>query len=274
MARARKSPVCAESRGDYTLRQRLPLCTSFGRRHLAVAESCQHLRSPAHIARTAQGALTLNSTVLSRSADSGNTGIVYVIDDDESTRFSLDTLFRSVGLQTETFASSQAFLDFQKSNVPSCLILDVRLRGENGLAFQQAMLEHGLQIPILIVTGYADVPMCIKAMKAGALDFFPKPLRDQDILDAVSEALRLDGARLKEEKAAASLRDAYASLTSREKQVMAYVAAGLMNKQIAAEMHLSEITVKVHRGQTMKKMMARSVADLVRMAEVLQITSD
>lgn len=216
----------------------------------------------------------LNSTALSQSGDSANIGgMVYVVDDDASTRFSLDTLFRSVGLQVETFASSQAFLDFPKCSIPSCLILDVRLRGENGLSFQQSMLERAIKMPILIVTGYADVAMCIKAMKAGALDFFPKPLRDQDLLDGVNEALRLDGTRLKEEKSTASLREAYASLTLREKEVMAHVAAGLMNKQIGDKMHLSEITVKVYRGQAMKKMMARSVADLVRMAESLKIAS-
>jgi FixJ family two-component response regulator len=135
------------------------------------------------------------------------------------------------------------------------------------------MREQGLKMPILIMTGYADVAMCLKAMKGGALDFFSKPLRDQDLLDAVSEALRLDKARLQEEKVSASIRDAYASLTLREKQVMARVVAGLMNKQIAAELNLCEITVKVHRGQAMKKMMARSVADLVRMAESLQRSS-
>jgi FixJ family two-component response regulator len=203
-----------------------------------------------------------------------NTTIVYVIDDDESMRFSLSTLFRSIGLRVETFASPQAFLEFKKSNVPSCLILDVRLRGENGLSFQQEMLSHGLHMPILFMTGYGDMAMCVKAMKAGALDFFPKPFRDQDMLDAVTQALVRDSQRLAAEESIASLRAAYASLTGREQQVMALVTAGLMNKQIAAEMHLSEITVKVYRGQLMKKMMARSVADLVRKSEALRIESN
>jgi FixJ family two-component response regulator len=203
-----------------------------------------------------------------------NTAIVYVIDDDESMRFSLNALLRSIGLRVETFASPQAFLEFRKANVPSCLILDVRLRGENGLSFQQEMIKQGLHMPILFMTGYGDMEMCVKAMKAGALDFFPKPFRDQDMLDAVTQALARDGQRLAAEGSIASLRAAYASLTRREQQVMALVTAGLMNKQIAAEIHLSEITVKVHRGQMMRKMMAKSVADLVRMAEALRMESN
>jgi len=203
-----------------------------------------------------------------------NTTIVYVIDDDESMRFSLSTLLRSIGLRVETFASPQAFLEFKKSNIPSCLILDVRLRGENGLSFQQEMISRGLHMPILFMTGYGDMAMCVKAMKAGALDFFPKPFRDQDMLDAVTQALARDSQRLAAEESVASLRASYTSLTGREQQVMALVTAGLMNKQIAAEMHLSEITVKVYRGQLMKKMMARSLADLVRKAEALRIESN
>ncbi|MGF6781391.1 response regulator transcription factor [Paraburkholderia sp. GAS334] len=202
-----------------------------------------------------------------------NTTVVYVIDDDESMQASLSNLLRSVGLRVETFASPQAFIEFKKSNVPSCLILDVRLPGENGLSFQQEMITHGLHMPILFMTGYGDMQMCVRAMKAGALDFFPKPFRDQDMLDAVTQALARDSQRLAAEESIASLRTAYASLTEREQQVMALVSAGLMNKQIAAEMRLSEITVKVYRGQLMRKMMARSVADLVRKAEALRIES-
>ena len=208
-----------------------------------------------------------------RGVGATNTTIVYVIDDDESMRFSLSTLLRSIGLRVETFASPQAFLEFKKSNTPSCLILDVRLRGENGLSFQQEMISHGLRMPILFMTGYGDMAMCVKAMKAGALDFFPKPFRDQDMLDAVTRALARDSQRLAAEESIASLRASYTSLTGREQQVMALVTAGLMNKQIAAEMHLSEITVKVYRGQLMKKMRARSVADLVRKSEALRIES-
>ena len=209
-----------------------------------------------------------------RGGGAMNTTIVYVIDDDESMRFSLSTLLRSIGLRVETFASPQAFLEFKKSNIPSCLILDVRLRSENGLSFQQEMLSRGLHMPILFMTGYGDMAMCVKAMKAGALDFFPKPFRDQDMLDAVTQALARDSQRLAAEESVASLRASYTSLTGREQQVMALVTAGLMNKQIAAEMHLSEITVKVYRGQLMKKMMARSLADLVRKAEALRIESN
>jgi FixJ family two-component response regulator len=209
-----------------------------------------------------------------RGGGATNTTIVYVIDDDESMRFSLSTLLRSIGLRVETFASPQAFLEFKKSNIPSCLILDVRLRGENGLSFQQEMISRGLHMPILFMTGYGDMAMCVKAMKAGALDFFPKPFRDQDMLDAVTQALARDSQRLAAEESVASLRASYTSLTGRQQQVMALVTAGLMNKQIAAEMHLSEITVKVYRGQLMKKMMARSVADLVRKAEALRIESN
>jgi FixJ family two-component response regulator len=209
-----------------------------------------------------------------RGVGATNTTIVYVIDDDESMRFSLSTLLRSIGLRVETFASPQAFLEFKKSNTPSCLILDVRLRGENGLSFQQEMISRGLHMPILFMTGYGDMAMCVKAMKAGALDFFPKPFRDQDMLDAVTQALARDSQRLAAEESIASLRASYTSLTEREQQVMALVTAGLMNKQIAAEMHLSEITVKVYRGQLMKKMMARSVADLVRKSEALRIESN
>ena len=209
-----------------------------------------------------------------RGVGATNTTIVYVIDDDESMRFSLSTLLRSIGLRVETFASPQAFLEFKKSNTPSCLILDVRLRGENGLSFQQEMISHGLHMPILFMTGYGDMAMCVKAMKAGALDFFPKPFRDQDMLDAVTQALARDSQRLAAEESIASLRASYTSLTGREQQVMALVTAGLMNKQIAAEMHLSEITVKVYRGQLMRKMMARSVADLVRKSEALRLESN
>lgn len=213
----------------------------------------------------------VESTTTACRDDSRDIGVVYVVDDDESIRFSLSALIRSVGLHVEAFATPRAFLDFRKPQVPSCLILDVRLRSESGLLLQKSMLEHGLQIPILFMSGYGDVEMCVKAMKAGALDFFPKPFRDQDMLDAVTEALRRDSARLAQDESMASLRKAYESLTSREQMVMSLVAAGMMNKQIAAEMHLSEITVKVHRGQVMKKMTARCVADLVRMAEALQL---
>lgn len=206
---------------------------------------------------------------MSSAKNEGQAPVVYVIDDDESMQLALSTLLRSTGLRVETFASSQAFLAFPKHDGPSCLILDVRLRGESGLTFQQELASNGLRLPVLFMTGHGDIEMSVKAMKAGAVDFFPKPFRDQDMLDAVDQALKRDSERLEGEQATAALRTAYQSLTPREKEVMAFVVKGLMNKQIASEMHLSEITVKIHRGQVMKKMSARSVADLVRKAEAL-----
>ena len=201
----------------------------------------------------------------------GETPVVYVVDDDEAMRIALSNLLRSVGLLVEAFESVRDFLSFPKAAVPSCLILDVRLRGESGLAFQQDMARSGLQIPVLFMTGHGDIEMSVKAMKAGALNFFPKPFRDQDMLDAVTDALARDGKRLAAERSLAALRTAYDSLTPREREVMEFVISGLMNKQIAAHMNLSEITVKIHRGQVMKKMAARSVPDLVRKAEALGV---
>jgi FixJ family two-component response regulator len=197
--------------------------------------------------------------------------VVYVVDDDDSIRRALARLFRSVGLYVETFDSSAAFLACPKCDIPSCLVLDVRLRGENGLAVQDELSKCGLRMPIVFMTGYGDIVMSVKAMKAGAVDFLAKPFRDQDMLDAVSNALTRDSERLAEERSIASLRASYESLTPREREVMAFVVAGLLNKRIAAEMNLSEITVKVHRARVMQKMAARSVADLVRKAEALGV---
>jgi FixJ family two-component response regulator len=208
------------------------------------------------------------------AGDASKTSIVYVIDDDESMQAALRDLLCSVGIRAETFASSKEFLAFPKrSDMASCLILDVRLRGESGLAFQQEVAKSGMHMPILFMTGYGDIEMTVKAMKAGAADFFPKPFRDQDMLEAIVHALARDRERLAAEESLASLRVAYDSLTQREHEVMGFVVAGLMNKQIAAEMGLSEITVKVHRGQMMRKMSSTSVADLVRKAEALGIKS-
>jgi FixJ family two-component response regulator len=197
--------------------------------------------------------------------------IVYVVDDDEGMRNALRNLLRSVGFAVETFGAVRDFLDFQRKAVPSCLILDVRLPGESGLAFQQDMTRNGLRMPVLFMSGHGDIEMSVKAMKAGALNFFPKPFREQDLLDAVNDALARDNERLAAERALASLGAAYESLTPREREVMAFVIAGLMNKQIAARMNLSEITVKIHRGQMMKKMAARSLPDLVRKAQALGV---
>jgi len=197
--------------------------------------------------------------------------IVYVVDDDEGIRRALDLLLRSVGLRVQTFESPDEFLQFPHSAGPSCLILDVRLRGKSGMAFHQEIVNSGMRIPVVFMTGHGDIEMGVKAMKAGALDFLAKPFKDQDMLDAVAQALAQNSAGLAAEAALADLRALYRSLSPREKEVMAFVLSGLMNKQIASEMNLSEITVKVHRGQVMRKMNARSMPDLVRKAESLGI---
>lgn len=197
--------------------------------------------------------------------------VAYVVDDEESMRQALDALLRSIGLRVETFESAQEFLAFPKYNVSSCLILDVRLRGESGLAFQEQISNSDMRMPIIFMTGHGDIAMTVKAMKAGAVDFLAKPFRDQDMLDAVANALARDGRRLAAEQASVALRAAYDSLTPREREVMGYVVAGMMNKQISSELNLSEVTVKVHRGQVMRKMAALSVADLVRKSESLGV---
>ena len=211
-----------------------------------------------------------SSTSITRNGE-GKPSVVYVIDDDESIRFVLNGLVRSVGLHVETFESPKDFLAFPKYDAPSCLILDVRLRGESGLAFQQEAHRCGVRMPILFITAHGDIEMTVKAMKAGALDFFAKPFRDQDMLDAIAHALKRDAERRESEQALATLQESYESLTQREREVMKFVVAGMLNKQIAYELHLSEITVKIHRGQVMKKMVSRSLPDLVRKAEALGI---
>jgi len=211
-----------------------------------------------------------SSASITRNGE-GKSSVVYVIDDDESIRFVLNGLVRSVGLHVETFESPKDFLAFPKYDAPSCLILDVRLRGESGLAFQQEAHRCGVRMPILFITAHGDIEMTVKAMKAGALDFFAKPFRDQDMLDAIAHALKRDAERRESEQALATLQESYESLTQREREVMKFVVAGMLNKQIAYELHLSEITVKIHRGQVMKKMVSRSLPDLVRKAEALGI---
>lgn len=211
-----------------------------------------------------------SSTSITKNGE-GKPSVVYVIDDDESIRFVLNGLVRSVGLHVETFESPKDFLAFPKYDAPSCLILDVRLRGESGLAFQQEAHRCGVRMPILFITAHGDIEMTVKAMKAGALDFFAKPFRDQDMLDAIAHALKRDAERRESEHALATLQESYESLTQREREVMKYVVSGMLNKQIAYELHLSEITVKIHRGQVMKKMASRSLPDLVRKAEALGI---
>jgi FixJ family two-component response regulator len=197
--------------------------------------------------------------------------LVLVIDDDPSVRNGLTRLFRSVGFETRAFGSAQEFLQNTLPDVPSCLVLDVRLPGQSGLDFQAELEKANTHIPIIFMTGHGDIPMTVRAMKGGAVDFLAKPFRDQDILDAVATAIELDRKQRASEKVLSHLRALFATLSPRECEVMALVSSGLMNKQIAAELNLAEITVKIHRGRIMKKMHARSVADLVKMAEALGV---
>jgi FixJ family two-component response regulator len=197
--------------------------------------------------------------------------VVFVIDDDASMRTSLSSLFRSVGLKVEVFDSAADFLKVGRPDAASCLVLDVRLPGVSGLDFQAELAKANIQIPIVFITGHGDIPMTVKAMKAGAVEFLTKPFREQDLLDAVRLGLERDRARRAGEAILSELRGRFEALTSREQEVMAFVTSGLMNKQIAADLGVSEITVKVHRGNVMRKMAAKSLADLVRMADVLGI---
>jgi FixJ family two-component response regulator len=206
-----------------------------------------------------------------KSAGATNQPFVFVVDDDASVRDGLARLFRSVQLSVEVFASAQEFLANERPDVPSCLVLDVRLPGLSGFDFQVELMKADIRIPIIFITGHGDIPMTVRAMKAGAVDFLAKPFRDQDLLDAVATAIQRDRTRREHENTVADLKIHFASLTPREREIMALVATGLMSKQIAARIELSEITVKVHRSHIMKKMGARSVADLVRMAEALGV---
>jgi FixJ family two-component response regulator len=194
---------------------------------------------------------------------------VHVIDDDESPREALGLLFPSIGLDVRTYASVREFLDAGAHDGPGCIVLDVRLPGISGLDFQSHRDGYGVHLPIVLMTGHADVPMSVRAMKAGAVDFLPKPFREQDMVEAVTTAIERDRERRAAEHAAAGMRDRYASLSPREKQVMALVTEGKMNKQVAFELGLSEITVKAYRGAVMQKMGAPTFADLVRMADAL-----
>jgi FixJ family two-component response regulator len=197
--------------------------------------------------------------------------VVFVVDDDAAVRGALESLLKSVGLRAAMFASPAQFLQGRRPNVPSCLVLDVRLPELSGLDFQAELAKNSIQIPIIFITGHGDVPMSVRAMKAGAVEFLTKPVREQDLLDAIQLALERDRARREQETTVAELRANLETLTPREREVMAYVTAGLMNKQIAGEMGVTEITVKVHRGNLMRKMGARSLAELVRMADALGI---
>ena len=195
--------------------------------------------------------------------------VVFVIDDDASVRDSLKNLLESVGLHAELFDSPQAFTKARLPDTPSCLILDVRLPGLTGLEFQNQLLKSGVSLPIIFITGHGDIPMSVRAMKLGAVEFLTKPFRDQDLLEAVRVALDRDRARRSDEKARTALHARFESLTAREKQVIGLIAIGLSNKQIAGEMGISSATAKVHRANIMRKMQARSLAELLRMADVL-----
>jgi FixJ family two-component response regulator len=197
--------------------------------------------------------------------------IVFVIDDDVAMRATLSSLFRSVGLRVELFGSAREFSQSKMPDIASCLVLDIRLPGVSGLDFQAELAEEDIRIPIIFMTGHGDIPMSVKAMKAGAIDFLTKPFRDQDILDAVIKAIERDQKRRDSEKGVSELRIRFDSLTSREREVMTQVAAGLMSKQIAADLGIAEITVKVHRAHMMRKMKARSLIDLIGMADLLGI---
>jgi FixJ family two-component response regulator len=203
--------------------------------------------------------------------ESAEQPVVFVVDDDESLRDALRRLFGAVGLRAEAFASTTDFLKRKLPDVPACLVLDIRLPETSGLDFQAELARAGIAIPIVFMTGYGDIPMTVKAMKAGAVEFLPKPFRDQDMLDAVQLALQRDRTRRQAERANAQMRASFDSLTPREREVMVFVTAGLMNKQIAAEMGLAEVTVKLHRGNLMRKMNARSLAELARIAQILGI---
>jgi FixJ family two-component response regulator len=203
---------------------------------------------------------------------SAKESIVFVIDDDVAMRTTLSSLFRSVGLRVELFGSAHEFARIKMPDVASCLVLDIRLPGVSGLDFQAELAKADIRIPIIFMTGHGDIPMSVKAMKAGAIDFLTKPFREQDILDAVIRAIERDQKRRDSDKAVSKLRILFDSLTSREREVMTQVAAGLMNKQIAAKFGITEITVKVHRGHMMGKMKARSLIDLLGMADMLGIS--
>jgi len=196
---------------------------------------------------------------------------VFVVDDDAAVRESLSSLFRSVGLQVKAFSSASEFLQSKLPDCPSCLVLDVRLPGVSGIDFQSDLAKANIEIPIVFMTGHGDIPMTVRAMKAGAVEFLTKPFRDQDILDAVQAGHQRDLRRRDMEQSTSKLKSTYETLTPREKEIMGLVTSGLMNKQIAGEIDVSEITVKVHRGSVMRKMGARSLADLVRMAESLGV---
>ncbi|MGZ9719491.1 response regulator transcription factor [Rhizobium miluonense] len=197
--------------------------------------------------------------------------VVHIVEDDEDVRFSLDSLLRSVGLKTRLFGSAGEFFEADRPDAISCLVVDVRLPGLSGLDFHEQLTRSGSSIPTVFITGHGDIPMTVRAMKAGAVDFLAKPFRDQDLLDAVASALEIDRRRRQQAGELIVVRARFAELSQREKQVMTLVSKGLMNKQVAGKLALSEVTVKIHRGSVMRKMEARTLADLVKMAAQLDL---
>ena len=210
----------------------------------------------------------------SSQPSSAGESIVFVVEDDASMRRALSNLFESVGLQVEMFGAASEMLQSKLPDVASCLVLDVRLPGLSGLEFQTELAKANIHIPIIFMTGHGDIPMSVRAMKEGAVDFLTKPFRDQDMLDAVVKAIERDRERRGADRIVADLQALFETLSTRERQILALVSSGLMNKQIAAELGLAEITVKIHRGHLMKKMGARSLADLLRKAERLGVRRD
>jgi FixJ family two-component response regulator len=202
--------------------------------------------------------------------ETNNRAVVHVVDDDASLCGALESLFESVGLDARTYRAAGDFLDASLADEPGCIVIDVRLPDMSGLEFQVQLTQLGVRLPVIMMTGYGDIPMTVRAMKRGAVDFLPKPFRDQDMLDAVMAAIERDRQRRTADEGASQMRQRFETLTPREQQVMMLVATGRMNKQVAGDLGVSEITVKLHRGAAMRKMGARTLADLVRMAEVVK----